>query len=73
MPGSTQNRKESLESLSAWRLPSLWAESPSACAEFACGTNSGVSDISVAAMLFMEAIRAAYVEEVVNSEAAQPG
>ena len=65
MPGSTQNSEESLESLSAWPLPSLWVDGRSAYVEFACGTNYGSSDISVAAMLFLAAIRDACMEEVV--------
>ena len=75
MPSSKQNSRESpqLECLSAWQWPSPGAEGRSAYAEFACGASYGGPEISLAALLFLEAIRDGYVEEVVNREAVQPG
>lgn len=75
MRSSTHNSRESLgpQRLSAWPPPSPWAESWSAHAEFVCGASYGSSDIGVAAMLFLEAIRARYGEELLNTEAVRPG
>ncbi len=68
MASSTQNSKDSLEPgrLPALPLPNPWAEGWSAHLEFACGGSYCSSDISATAMLILEAIRAAYVEEGVN-------
>lgn len=75
MPSSKQNSRESLEleCLSAWPWPSPWTKGRSVYAEFACGASYGGSEISLAALLFLEAIRAGCVEEVVNREAVQLG